>query len=146
MSYPPQRYMSDTGDVSATFRAVDTTPEVAIGARTQIGYLATGATTEGHFGLYRWDLAATKPSDSLPDGHFHRTFAESFFILAGSVSLYNGAKWIEATSGDFLYVPPGGIHSFTNRSGAAASLLILFTPGAPREAFFEEIASIVATG
>jgi hypothetical protein len=43
-------------------------------------------------------------------------------------------------------VPPGGIHGFANNSGRAASMLVLFTPGAPREAYFEELADIVASG
>ena len=34
-------------------------------------------------------------------------------------------------------MPDGGIHGFRNDSGAPASLLILFAPGAPREAYFE---------
>ena len=68
------------------------------------------------------------------------------YILDGTVSLYNGDKWTDATAGDFLYVPPGGIHAFANNSGQAASMLVLFTPGAPREAYFEELAAIVGEG
>jgi uncharacterized RmlC-like cupin family protein len=53
---------------------------------------------------------------------------------------------VDAAPGDYLYVPPGGIHSFANTSGAPASMLILFAPGGPREAYFEELADIAATG
>jgi hypothetical protein len=42
-------------------------------------------------------------------------------------------------------VPPGGIHAFSNPEGAA-SMLILFAPGAPRESYFEELAEIAAHG
>ncbi|MGK5675657.1 cupin domain-containing protein [Micromonospora sp. URMC 106] len=146
MSYPPPRYASDAGAVSATFRRADTPPDLTIGVRSRVGHLATGATTDGQFGLYRWDMAAIPPGNSTPGGHFHRTFSESFFILDGTVSLYDGDTWRDAAAGDFLYVPPGGIHAFRNNSGAAASMLVLFTPGAPREAYFEELADIVATG
>ena len=72
--------------------------------------------------------------------------AESFYILDGTVSLYSGDRWTDATAGAYLYVPPGGIHSFANNSGAPASMLILFAPGGPREAYFEELADIAATG
>ena len=146
MSYPQARYAGDTGAVSATFRRADAPPDLAIGVKSRVGYLATGATTDGQFGLYRWDLAAVEPAGSPPTGHYHRTFAESFHILDGTVSLYDGDKWVDATAGDFLYVPPGGIHAFANNSGQAASMLILFTPGAPREAYFEELADIVGNG
>jgi hypothetical protein len=37
-------------------------------------------------------------------------------------------------------VPVGGIHGFRNESGEPASMLLLFTPGAPREDYFETIA------
>ncbi|GIH05189.1 cupin [Rhizocola hellebori] len=146
MSYPSLTYLGDHGEFSASFRATDVAPELALGTKTMVSYLATGATTEGRFGFYRWDMAPTPPSDNLPGGHFHRTFAESFFILDGTVTLYNGRTWIQATPGSFYYVPPGGIHGFSNNSGAAASMLLLFAPGAPREGYFEEIAAIVATG
>ena len=68
--------------------------------------------------------------------------SESFFVLSGTVSLYDGAAWRDAGPGDFMYVPPGGIHGFRNESGAAASMLLLFAPGAPREEYFETLAAI----
>lgn len=39
-------------------------------------------------------------------------------------------------------MPEGGIHGFRNESGAPASMLIHFSPGAPREAYFEGTVSI----
>ena len=47
---------------------------------------------------------------------------------------------VEGRSGDFLHVPEGGVHGFRNESGEPASMLILFTPGAPREDYFETLA------
>ncbi|MEV5413097.1 cupin domain-containing protein [Thermopolyspora sp. NPDC052614] len=143
MSYPPQLYLKDHGVASATFRSADVQPDLVIGVRSRVGYLATGASTEGQFGLYRWDLAAVPHN---PVAHFHKTFSESFFVLEGTVSLYNGERWRDATPGDFLYVPPGGTHAFNNTSDAPASMLVLFTPGAPREAYFQELADIAASG
>src|SRR2546426_12043388 len=62
------------------------------------------------------------------------------------VEAFNGERWIVATEGDFLYVPEGGVHAFHNESGEPASMLILFAPGAPREAYFEALAKIAASG
>jgi oxalate decarboxylase/phosphoglucose isomerase-like protein (cupin superfamily) len=64
--------------------------------------------------------------------------------LVGAVRLYDGARWIEATTGDFLFVPEGGIHAFKNESGEAASMLLLFAPGAPREDYFETLAEVAS--
>ncbi len=132
MSYPPPGY-AGSGEVSASFRAADTPPELPrqTGAAS---YLATGATTGGKFGLYRWDMG---PERGGAAGHYHRTFTESFFVLSGTVQLFDGATWRDGGPGDFAYIPEGGIHGFRNESGEPASMLILFAPGAPREAYFE---------
>jgi mannose-6-phosphate isomerase-like protein (cupin superfamily) len=144
MSYPSARYLDEAGEVSATLRRADAAPDLLIGTRTQVHHLATGASTDGRFGLYRWDMSADRNGG--PSGHFHRTMSESFFVLEGTVSLYDGDAWVDASPGDFLHVPPGGIHAFNNDSGAPASMLVLFTPGAPREAYFEALAEITASG
>jgi mannose-6-phosphate isomerase-like protein (cupin superfamily) len=137
MSYPEPRYLGEKGEVSARVRRVDQEPELLMPTGSA-SYLASGASTHGMFGLYRWDMAGP-PSG--PDPHFHRTISESFFILSGTVRLYDGERWIDATPGDFCYVPEGGIHGFKNESGEPASMLILFAPGAPRERYFEGLAA-----
>ncbi len=132
MTYPAPRY-SGSGDVSATFRPAHTPPELPRpgGAAS---YLATGASTDGRFGLYRWDMG---PEPGGANAHYHRTFTESFFVHAGTVQLFDGTRWIDSRPGDFAFVPEGGLHGFRNASGEPATLLILFVPGAPREAYFE---------
>ena len=138
MSYPDPRYLGDTGEVSARFRRADDPAELKT-ATGSCSYLATGASTNGQFGLYRWDMG---PAPSGPGPHFHRTMSESFFVLSGTVRLYDGTEWRDANPGDFCFVPEGGIHGFRNESGADASMLILFAPGAPREGYFEGLVEI----
>ena len=67
-------------------------------------------------------------------------------MVSGSVRLYDGRRWRDAEPGDTLYVPPGGIHAFTNASGAPASMLMVMTPGADRGAYFTELAGIASSG
>jgi mannose-6-phosphate isomerase-like protein (cupin superfamily) len=144
MSYPPPRYLGDTGEASGRLRPADQAPDFTDEqAGSSIHYLGTGAQTGGDFGLYRWNMG---PKPSGPSPHFHRTITESFFVLDGSISLYDGTGWRDATAGDFLFVPAGGVHGFRNESGQPASMLLLFTPGAPREAYFEGLARIAASG
>ncbi|HEX2047551.1 MAG TPA: cupin domain-containing protein [Acidimicrobiales bacterium] len=81
-----------------------------------------------------------------PAAHFHKTFSESFYVLASRVRLYDGEGWVEARADDFLHVPEGAVHAFANESGEPASMLILFPPGAPRERYFEELAEPARTG
>jgi mannose-6-phosphate isomerase-like protein (cupin superfamily) len=130
------------GEVSAVYRPKDAVEGLQLGP-TSARLIARGALTGGRFGLFRWDMTAESGGAS---PHFHRTFSESFFVLSGSVQLFDGGKWVNATEGDFLHIPEGGIHGFRNESGQAASMLILFAPGAPRERYFEELAAISASG
>jgi len=139
MSYPPSRYAGDSGLVSASFRPAGQPPDVSYPSGGSAHYLATQASTGGHFGLYRWEMAREV---SGPGPHFHRTITESFYVLAGTVRLYDGRAWRDGQAGDFLFVPEGGIHAFRNESGEAAAILILFAPGAPREAYFETLARV----
>jgi quercetin dioxygenase-like cupin family protein len=115
---------------------------LAVGAATAV-FVAPGSLTSGRFGLFRWDMA---PHAGGPDPHFHTTFSESFYVLDGVVRLGDGRRWRDATAGDYLYVPEGGVHAFRNDSDAPASMLILFAPGTPRERYFEELADIAAAG
>jgi mannose-6-phosphate isomerase-like protein (cupin superfamily) len=85
-----------------------------------------------------------RPHTPGASAHFHKTLSESFFILSGTVRLFNRERWIDATAGDFLYVPEGGVHAFHNESDELASMLLLFAPGAPREAYFEALTEIAA--
>lgn len=146
MSYPSPRYFADQGEVSSTFRTSDADPELNIGTASRVSLLSTGQSTEGLYGLYRWDMLPGTPQTTTSAGHFHKTFSEAFYILDGSVALYDGDTWREASAGDYLFVPPGGVHSFANTSGEAASMLVLFAPGAPREPYFEELAAIRGEG
>jgi mannose-6-phosphate isomerase-like protein (cupin superfamily) len=139
VSYPDAVYHGESGEVSARLRPTDSAHDIAYPNGTTVDYLATGASTDGGFGLYRWNMA---PGPGGPDLHFHRTMSESFFILSGVVTLGDGAKEVDAQSGDYLYVPPGGLHSFKNGTNEPASMLLLFSPGAPRESYFEGLLEI----
>ena len=143
MSYPEPRYLGERGEVSATYRPADHEPDLTFPNGTTVHYLATGASTDGLFGLYRWEMGAAAGG---PDKHFHRTLAESFYVLSGTVRIYDGTSWIDGKPGDFVHVPPGGIHGFRNESSEPASILIHFAPGAPREGYFQGLAELAASG
>jgi quercetin dioxygenase-like cupin family protein len=117
--YPASRYDGEPGLVNARFRPADHEPEVRNRAGGSVHYLATGAGTDGEFGLYRWEMAAGQTG---PDAHFHRTISESFYVLSGTIRLSDGRSWLDGRPGDFLFVPEGGLHGFRNESGAPASM------------------------
>ncbi|NUW37867.1 cupin domain-containing protein [Nonomuraea sp. SMC257] len=138
MTYPSPRSFGETGEINASFRPATATPDLVTGGGVY-HYLATTASTDGEFGLYRVDMNGAPGG---PSPHIHRTISESFFILSGRMRLFDGERWAEATAGDFLHVPVRGLHAFRNDSGEPASMLMLFAPGAPREGCFEGITEL----
>lgn len=134
-AYPPPVYQGD-GDASAVYRPAGTPPEL-VTPNTRVDYLATGASTGGLFGLYRYTM--TGPGGPRP--HFHRSLTESFYVLTGRVAIYDGSTWQDTGPGDWVHVPIGGVHGFRNESGEPASMLLHFSPGAPREEYFENVRS-----
>ncbi len=132
--YPPPRYTEDKPEVSAWLKRADSPADYQSPAGVSYHYLANQRATDGDYGLYRVDIA---PAAGGPGPHFHRAMSEAFFVLSGTMRLYDGTDWVDGHQGDFLYVPPGGVHGFRNEADAPASILMLFAPGAPREAYFE---------
>jgi mannose-6-phosphate isomerase-like protein (cupin superfamily) len=132
--YPPQRYTDNEPEVSAWLRRGTDEPDYDSFGLVRYHYLANQQQTNGDYGLYRVDIS---PNGGGPGPHFHRAMSEAFFVLSGTVRLYDGNDWLDGTQNDFLYVPPGGIHGFRNEADAVASILMLFAPGAPREHYFE---------
>jgi len=137
--YPPARYTKDQPEVSAWLRRGDEPPDSDSFGLVKYHYLADRQATDGDYGLYRVDLA---PAAGGPGPHFHRAMSEAFFVLSGTMKLYVGRDWIAGNRGDFLFVPPGGVHGFRNEADEPASILMLFAPGAPREAYFEGLAGL----
>jgi quercetin dioxygenase-like cupin family protein len=137
--YPPARYTDAEPQVSASLRRGTDPPDYDSFGVVKYHYLASQRATGGDYGLYRVDIG---PAGGGPGPHFHRAMSEAFFVLSGTMKLYDGLDWIDGHQGDFLYVPPGGVHGFRNEAGEPASILMLFAPGAPREAYFEGFARL----
>ncbi|MGL5852201.1 MAG: cupin domain-containing protein [Phycicoccus sp.] len=139
MSYPSVRYLHSAGALEAAFRPGSQPAELPDAPGGDLHYLVRSA----EVGLYRWDFG---PEPSGPAPHFHRTFSESFYVLSGSMRIHDGRRWLEAGPDDLLHAPAGSVHGFRNESGARARMLVMFAPGAPREAFFEELAGLAGSG
>ncbi len=140
MTYPPEIYTADTGEATAWLRPADSLPEVVYKNGNKVRFLARGGETGGTYGLYHWDFAGPV---SGPAPHFHRTITESFYVLDGHVTIYDGKGWVKCGAGDYVHVPAGGLHGFRNEDGPAR-MLLHFAPGAPREPYFEGLAGGVA--
>ncbi|WP_082614209.1 cupin domain-containing protein [Mycobacterium sp. Root265] len=130
--YPAERFDGEP-EISASLRREDHAEDYAVGPM-KFHYLVDQKTSAGDYGLYRVEMAARAGGAA---AHYHKAISEAFYMLDGTMRLYDGDKWVDATKGDFLFVPPGGIHGFRNDADEPAEVLILFAPGAPRESYFE---------
>jgi mannose-6-phosphate isomerase-like protein (cupin superfamily) len=143
MSDLTELYAGEAGERSATYRPATTPSDYNTARGTEGHFLVSPGGPSTRFSLYRWDMSATSGG---PGPHFHRTYDETFIVIKGSVRFYDGARWLDTEPGDMLHVPAGGIHAFTNESGADASMLMLITPGADRGAYFAELARVASEG
>ena len=98
-------YSKDAGEVSARYRSGGEVPSVTYPSGTHVVFTAPGSATSGQYGLFEWNMTGTRGG---ADPHFHKTFSESFYVMEGTVRLFNGETWIDAVKGDFLYVRRAG--------------------------------------
>ncbi|MBW8797569.1 MAG: cupin domain-containing protein [Streptomyces sp.] len=90
---------------------------------------ATGAQTNGGFGF----IEGTIPAGGGPLAHAHPDREETFYILDGELEFLDGEETFTAVAGDFIHVPRGVRHRFTNKANHAARMIFMFTPAGPEQ-------------
>ena len=115
MSYPPPKYDGEPGLVNARLRRAGSEPEVRYKNGGTAEYLATGESTGGQFGLYRWNMSAAKsgPGPALPPDDLG-VVLRARPARSGCTTARRGSTPSRATS---CSCPEGGIHGFRNESG-----------------------------
>lgn len=104
------------------------------GPGERMTFLATGNETGGAFFLAEIEVA---PGGGTPP-HIHGREDEAFQVLEGSLTIQVGGNTINASAGDFAFLPRGIAHSFKNTGDGCAKALVLTTP-AGLEGFFAEV-------
>jgi quercetin dioxygenase-like cupin family protein len=97
-------------------------------------YKATGEQTGGAYGLVE---TAVPPGSSGPPPHVHPGEEEAFYVLEGEVTILLGDRELAASTGFFMLVPRGTVHTFSNRSDREARLLVIISPAGFEQAFAE---------
>lgn len=64
-----------------------------------------------------------------PPPHLHSALADNFYVLEGTLTVQLGDELHEAPAGSYAFVPPGHIHTFSNRTDSAVRVLNLMAPG-----------------
>ncbi len=96
---------------------------------------ALAADTGGAYSLFECRTAPAQ--GTLP--HRQRYEEETFYVLEGTYTFVLDDQRIEVHPGDYVFVPRGTIHAFTNTGETVGRVLVLVTPGGIHERFFTEL-------
>ena len=114
---------------------------ITVGAST-LSIKAETATTGGTVFMSETELEPGFPG---PPPHVHDRLHDMFYVLEGVLTFVVDGETIDARPGTFVCVPPGTVHTFTNRSGAPVRFLNLNTP-AGFEGYMRELGEAFSGG
>lgn len=80
-----------------------------------------------------------------PPPHTHNTLHDMFYVLEGTLSVRVGDDIHELGPGSFACVPPGVVHTFSNRSDTPVRFLNFSTPGG-FETYMRELGAAARSG
>jgi len=114
----------------------------------RVAVTATGDQTGGRLSQVEID----DPLGTAPPLHIHRDADETFYVIAGTVSVFVGDERMDAGPGDYVFAPMGIPHAFLVTS-EYAEMLVTFVGagtegplGAGVHGFFSEVAVPVVQG
>jgi mannose-6-phosphate isomerase-like protein (cupin superfamily) len=84
------------------------------------------AETDGTFYFAETTIAPDFPGPPL---HTHERLHDMFYVLEGTLTMRLGEDTRELSPDSFACVPPGVVHTFSNRSGERVRMLNFNTPG-----------------
>jgi quercetin dioxygenase-like cupin family protein len=120
------------GNAQVVYRAAETGPAFW-GPGDRYTFLVTGEQTGGAYFV----MEALVPPGGGPPPHIHRNEDETFYLVEGECNIVIGATVIHAKAGDFVNVPRGTVHCFSNCGTTTARMIVTFTPSG-MEGFFRE--------
>jgi quercetin dioxygenase-like cupin family protein len=115
---------------------------ISVGGLT-LEFLETKETTGGSMDMFRF---TAEPKARMPVPHYHESWDEAVYGLAGEMLFTVDGKDIPVRPGDGLFIKRGVAHGFRNETTAPATCLSILAPGALGVAYFREIAALATQG
>jgi len=94
-----------------------------------VTFKAVSEETGGEYSLYE----QTVPLQLGAPPHIHHRETEAFYVLEGEFEFLKGDHAVRAGAGEFVHVPRGVVHAFTNVGTMPARFLAIVTPGGLHE-------------
>ena len=118
-------------------------PETITMGGLALEFLHSKDSTAGSVDLFRMTV---QPNARMPVPHYHESWDEVAYGLAGTVTFRVDGQDVPVGPGDSVFIRRGVVHSFRNDTQALATCLCILTPGALGPAYFREIAALAAGG
>ena len=118
-------------------------PEIIRMGALELLFLQSRETTGSSLDMFEMTL---QPNARMPVPHYHESWDEAVYGLAGTATFRVGGEEVELPPGGSLFIGRGVVHGFDNRSGAPARCLVVLTPGVLGPAYFREVAELAAAG
>ena len=96
-------------------------------------------------GTFYCGEAELQPGFLGPPVHVHERLHDVFFVIEGTLTVHLDGEDHEASAGTFICVPPGVMHTFSNRAPVPVRLLNFTTPGG-WEVYMRELGAAYADG
>ena len=113
-----------------------------LGGRSSVTIKATGEDTAGSFYLGE---AVIEPGFAGPPSHVHERLHDMVYVLEGTLTMLIAEETVDLGPGSFVCIPPGLVHTFSNRSAEAVRFLNFNTP-AGWENYMRDLAATLAVG
>jgi quercetin dioxygenase-like cupin family protein len=113
-----------------------------IGGQSSVTIKATGEDTAGSFYLGEVVLEARFVG---PPPHVHERLHDMFYILEGTLTLRVADETVDLAPGSFACIPPGIVHTFSNRTDRPVRALNFNTP-AGWESYMRDLGTTLASG
>ncbi|GLC27644.1 cupin domain-containing protein [Roseisolibacter agri] len=104
-----------------------------------VNILVRASDTDGAWSMLDYTMPARFAG---PPAHRHAHTTETFYCVAGEVTLTLDGRPIRLRAGEAAVVPPGVAHAFANASDAPATMLVHLTPGG-FEGYFDDLAALL---
>ena len=118
-------------------------PEVISLGGMALRFLQTGDSTDGRADVFEMTV---QPNARMPMPHYHETWDETVYGLAGCVTFRVDGRDIQIAQGETVFVKRGIVHSFRNDTQLPAKCLAILTPGVLGPGYFREMAALLSSG
>lgn len=118
-------------------------PETIDFATMQLRFLHSRDETAGSLDIFEMTL---QPNARMPIPHHHESWDETVYGLVGTIGFRVDGQDLVVGPGQSLFIRRGIVHGFSNASGAAATCLVVLSPGVLGPAYFREAAALAAGG